>query len=255
MHSLHPQQSLVNNILTRQQQQLATMSDTVIEIFVVALTLASTASTVAVFTNCSNLLRQTAVIATLVMLTIVLIIEILFHITRPRSEDLQFAGPEYLVIALFCVYEYVPNLCEWGICGLTAGKGCIEWSFAILGLVIAFFSLAFGLQLLGDLQRMADTINEYGLLFVIPTVGVGELVNKWSMRSGSGWGCALVVNVVLFTPFMVLFFSYLPTMTALAYLTSGIAFFTDIFLGVRRGDLVFWGEDPPDDNDDDDDAV
>lgn len=218
-------------------------SKRVIEGSVVALTILSTIATIVVFSIQSKVLRRTAAVAALIMQTIVLIVEILFHIARPRSDELLFPGPEYLVIFLFAVYEYVPTLYEWGVCGTANIKGCLEWSLGIVGLIIAVLSLSFGLQLLSDLQQLADTIDEYGLLFVIPTTWVGEFVHKMTKcYCGSGTGPAIVINAILFAPFMVLFVYKLPLLTALSYLFSSCAFVTDILFGIRSGNLVFLGE-------------
>ena len=115
------------------------------------------------------------------------------------------------------------------------------------GVLIAVLSLFYTLTLLHDLEEMAETINEYGLLWVIPAVGVGEFVIKCQscrrrqaqqVDTYSPWG-GLRVDLILITPFIILFYAYLHPLTATTYLTSALAFFADGFFGVRRGQLVF----------------
>ena len=215
-------------------------------VFVVAFTVISTISTYWIYNASTWLIKRTAVCITLFMITCVLVIEIGVHYTRPRDPDLYFGGPEGLVIGIFVLFEYIPTAYELrkeppeedG--GRTRScKSCIEWTFAIMGLLICLFSFFFGLTLLGDLEEMANVINSFGLLFVIPTLGVGELVIKCSERRGGEPACGICCCLVLYIPFMILFWYHLDFLSMLSYLTSGIAFFSDIFFGVRRGQLEF----------------
>jgi uncharacterized protein YhhL (DUF1145 family) len=89
------------------------MSSPGVEGLVIALTTASTISTICIHLNSPNpFSRNVAVFATLAMMSVVLIIEVAFHYTRPRSEDLYFNGPEGLVIFLFVIYEILPIIAE-----------------------------------------------------------------------------------------------------------------------------------------------
>jgi hypothetical protein len=215
--------------------------------FVILFTILGTISTFVIYNCSTRLLKRNAVLTTLAMTSAVLIIEISIHVASPK---LAFAGPQGLVIGMFVLYEYIPTLYE--LCGDEDGHhlsliSCIEWCFAIMGLVIAVFSLFYGLTLLGDLEEMANVIDGYGMLFVIPTVGLGEMIVKCSQRRGAEPTCGIVCLFVLIIPFLILFWIHLEFWTMFAYLTTAIDFFSDVFFGVRRGTLQF-----KDDDDDDD---
>jgi hypothetical protein len=87
---------------------------------------------------------------------------------------------------------------------------------------------------MGDGKEMAETINEFGLLFVIGAVGVGEFILKCAQCCCNGnLLCAFLFDGSLISMFMIPFFRHLPLLTALSYLSTTVAFFVDSVLGVR----------------------
>ena len=115
-------------------------SDRVIETFTVLATIVMIACTCIIYSKSPQMLRQTAVWTVLVITTFVLIFEIAFHFTRPRSDELAFGGPEVIVIAVFVVYEYTGTILQLEQCkGSVAGarfQNCFEWFFASMGVLL-----------------------------------------------------------------------------------------------------------------------
>lgn len=169
-------------------------------------------------------------------------IDILVHFLYPRPSELRFEGLEIFYIVLFVIYEIVPTAVELeefrNNPRLKSASRAIEWNFGVLGAMLAFFSVGAGLSMLGDLEQLASVIEAYGILFVIGAVGLGELtircIHKVECNSCQ-WCCRcfFFFELGIMGLFMWLFFVYLPTSTALAYLFSTIAFLVDVVLGVR----------------------
>lgn len=209
----------------------------IVQIAVIVLTIISTVTTIGVYLARNELERSAAVYTTLTSITIVLGIEVFYHISNPRPSEYTIQGgvmTELILLILLVLYEWIPTLYrldkyEGRELYITRERR-VRKVFAGFGVLVAVLTFAMGIFFyIGNWEAAANAMDAYGLLFIVPTLGVGE---AFMMRYGQGAG--LVSCFVLCAPILYLAYTYLDSITFITYLTTATAFFSDSIIGCRH---------------------
>ena len=209
-----------------------------VQIILIILTTLSTLSTACIYSSRDSIERAMAVHVTLTTISIVLAIEITYHIVNPRPPEYTILGgviSECILIGILVLYELIPTFYRLdkyeGIPKYMRIEELLVKSFAFIGVVTA--TLTFIINRATIFKDLEDTakrlIDGYGLLFIIPALGVGE---AFMMRWGSGGG--MLACTICCTPIIYLVLYYFDLLTALTYISTAMAFFSDAIFGCRH---------------------
>ena len=209
----------------------------ILQVIIIILTTLCTVSTAWIYSSRSTIERTIAVWTTLTSITIVLTIEIFYHFFYPRPKELTMPGGvavECIFLGFLVLYEWIPTLCRLdryeGNARILSMELILIKAFATLGVLTAVSTLAvWRLTIVEDLEMTAQSFNGYGMLFIIPALGVGE---AFMMRWGSGGG--MLACTILCTPIIYLVLYYFDLLTALTYISTAMAFFSDAIFGCRH---------------------
>lgn len=191
--------------------------------------------------------------------SVVLIIELILHATgEGLTEEQQLdgwslnVGIEAIAILVFILYEIIPMISEFypenkylHVSGQT-----VEWTLAV-GSALSVFSMIWIVpSFFLEADESVNVVTAFGLLFIIPAVGLGEFFIKCA---DTKWCCPCYCTdrsvarrfcTVSIVPFLIMFYFLLDPLTATSYFTSVLVFYLDNFLiGVRTHLLVFAPDD------------
>jgi len=187
-----------------------------------------------VYSSRSTIEIALAVNSTLAKITILVIIEVIDHYLKEPSSHLIIYGGIYtesiLILALI-IYEWIPTIFRLkrfeGVEFYMKIEKHAKGIFAIIGFLACVGSIGYGwFSGIIDWKKMTQDADEFGILFIIPVLGVGE-----AFLIACGILDGVFASFITSLPIVILSYIHLDNLTFTIYLTTVLSFFANEIFG------------------------